>query len=205
MLSCTQNTGHWWQERTPHLLLAPRLEIGACWICAKQGTAQYWHQQKHLWANGDDAASGHGRVTRTGNSGSNCATSLGHCVPQELLPHRGLLVTVNSSWHFWLRPESVQNKQYTFFFFEETLFVSWLSMKLWQRLLGLLKPILSACDAGGPGSIPGSGRSPGGGHGNPLQYSCLENPMDREAWRATKSMGPQRAGHNWATHFHFYR
>ena len=35
------------------------------------------------------------------------------------------------------------------------------------------------------GSIPGSGRSPGGGHGNPLQYSCLENPMDREAWRAT--------------------
>ena len=33
--------------------------------------------------------------------------------------------------------------------------------------------------------IPGSGRSPGGGHGNPLQYSCLENPTDREAWRAT--------------------
>ena len=35
------------------------------------------------------------------------------------------------------------------------------------------------------GSIPGSGRSPGGGHGNPLRYSCLENPMDRGAWRAT--------------------
>ena len=35
------------------------------------------------------------------------------------------------------------------------------------------------------GSIPGSGRSPGGGHDNPLQYSCLENPMDREAWRVT--------------------
>ena len=34
------------------------------------------------------------------------------------------------------------------------------------------------------GSIPGSGRSPGGGNGNPLQYSCLENPMDRGAWRA---------------------
>ena len=32
--------------------------------------------------------------------------------------------------------------------------------------------------------IPGSGRSPGGGHGNPLQYSCLENPLDRRAWRA---------------------
>ena len=34
------------------------------------------------------------------------------------------------------------------------------------------------------GLIPGSGRSPGGGHGNPLQYSCLENPMDRGAWQA---------------------
>ena len=34
-------------------------------------------------------------------------------------------------------------------------------------------------------SIPGAGRSHGGGHGNPLQYSCLENPMDRGAWRAT--------------------
>ena len=35
------------------------------------------------------------------------------------------------------------------------------------------------------GSIPGLGRSLGGGHGNPLQYSCLENPMETEAWRAT--------------------
>ena len=35
------------------------------------------------------------------------------------------------------------------------------------------------------GSIPRSGRSPGGGHGNPLQYSCLENPMDRGAWQAS--------------------
>ena len=42
----------------------------------------------------------------------------------------------------------------------------------------------SACNAGDPGSIPGSGRSPGGGHGKPLQYSCLENPMDRGAWGA---------------------
>ena len=40
----------------------------------------------------------------------------------------------------------------------------------------------SACNAGDLGSIPGSGRSPGEGNGNPLQYSCLENPMDRGAW-----------------------
>ena len=43
----------------------------------------------------------------------------------------------------------------------------------------------STYNAGDTGSIPGSGRSPGGGHGNPLQYSCLENPMDRGAWQAT--------------------
>ena len=43
----------------------------------------------------------------------------------------------------------------------------------------------SACNAGDLGSIPGSGRSPGEGNGNPLQYSCLENPMDRGAWQAT--------------------
>ena len=43
----------------------------------------------------------------------------------------------------------------------------------------------SACNARDLGSIPGSGRSPGGGHGSPLQHSCLENPMDRGAWRAT--------------------
>ena len=42
----------------------------------------------------------------------------------------------------------------------------------------------SACNAGDPDSIPGLGRSPGEGNGNPLQYSCLENPMDRGAWRA---------------------
>ena len=46
----------------------------------------------------------------------------------------------------------------------------------------------SACNAGDTGEvplIPGLGRCPGGGHGNPLQYSCLESPMDRGAWRAT--------------------
>ena len=40
-------------------------------------------------------------------------------------------------------------------------------------------------DAGDVSSIPGSGRSPGGGNGNPLQYSCLKNPLDRGSWWAT--------------------
>ena len=43
----------------------------------------------------------------------------------------------------------------------------------------------SACKAGDLGSVPGSGRSPGEGTGNPLQYSCLENPMERGAWWAS--------------------
>ena len=43
----------------------------------------------------------------------------------------------------------------------------------------------SACNAGDAGLIPGWGRFPGGGNGNPLQYSCLESPMDRGAWQAT--------------------
>ena len=42
----------------------------------------------------------------------------------------------------------------------------------------------SPCNAGDPGSIPGSGRFPEEGNGNPLQYSCLENSMDRGAWQA---------------------
>ena len=45
----------------------------------------------------------------------------------------------------------------------------------------------SACNVGDLGSIPGSGRSPGEGNGNPLQYSCQENPMDSGAWQAIYS------------------
>ena len=53
----------------------------------------------------------------------------------------------------------------------------------------------SACNAGDQSSIPGPGRSSEEGNGNPLQYSCLENPMGRGAWRAAVH-GSQRVGHN---------
>ena len=56
----------------------------------------------------------------------------------------------------------------------------------------------SAYNAGDLGSIPELGRSPGEGNGNPLQYSGLENPMHREAWRATVH-GVARVGHDLAT------
>ena len=52
----------------------------------------------------------------------------------------------------------------------------------------------SACNAGDPGLNPGLGRSPGEGNSNPLQYSCLGNPMDRGAWQATVHGGRKRAG-----------
>ena len=64
---------------------------------------------------------------------------------------------------------------------------------LWasQVVLVVKNPPANVGDVGDVGSIPGSGRSPGGGHGNPLQYSCLENLMDRtrqaKIHRVTKS------------------
>ena len=54
----------------------------------------------------------------------------------------------------------------------------------------------STCNVGDLGLIPGLGRSPEGGNGNPLQYSCLENPMDREAWQATVH-DVARVGHDY--------
>ena len=56
----------------------------------------------------------------------------------------------------------------------------------------------SACNAGDPGSIPWSGRTPGEGNGNPLQYSCLENPMDRVFWQPTID-GVARVGQDLVT------
>jgi len=53
-----------------------------------------------------------------------------------------------------------------------------------------------ACNVGDLGSIPGLGRSPGEGNGNPLQYSCLENCVNGGPWWATQSIGLQRVGQN---------
>ena len=54
-----------------------------------------------------------------------------------------------------------------------------------QVALVVKNPPANAGGARDAGSIPGLGKSPGAGSGNPLQYSCLQNPMDREAWQAT--------------------
>ena len=59
-------------------------------------------------------------------------------------------------------------------------FKIWCAWVLWW-----LSGKASTCEAGEASLIPGSGRFPGEGNGNPLQYSCLENPMDRRGWQAT--------------------
>ena len=64
-----------------------------------------------------------------------------------------------------------------------------------QVPLVVKNPSVNAGDIRDVGSIPGSRRSPGGGHGSPLQYSCLENPMDRGAG-GLQSMVLKRVGHN---------
>ena len=67
------------------------------------------------------------------------------------------------------------------------MILTWTHINYWasQEVLMVKKPFASAGDIRDTGSTPGWGRSSGGGHGNPLQYSCLENPMDRGAWQAT--------------------
>ena len=62
--------------------------------------------------------------------------------------------------------------------------------------LVIMKPLANAGDIRDKGSIPGLGKYPGGGHGHPFQYACLENPMDRGAKPGSlQSMGSQRVRH----------
>ena len=68
----------------------------------------------------------------------------------------------------------------------------------WGSLRGSVS-IKSACSAGDLCLIPGYGRSPGERNGYPLQYSCLQNSMNRGAWKAAEAMGLQIVRHNWAT------
>ena len=73
------------------------------------------------------------------------------------------------------------------------LFLRLSNITFWASHVALIVKNLSASarEVKEAGLIPGSGRSPGGGHGNPLQYSCLEKPMDRGAWWATIHMVAQ--------------
>ena len=84
---------------------------------------------------------------------------------------------IRTTKRFWKENESLQY----FFFFESPVF----NISPQRRgFPGSSNCKESACDSGGLGLIPGSGRSPREGHGDPLQCPCLENPADREAWQA---------------------
>ena len=96
--------------------------------------------------------------------------------------------TKNSCWCENTAHNLTNNlKSHPFFFFKR------LPVYSWGFPAGSVSKE-SACSAGDLGSTPGSGGSPGEGNGNPLQYSCLENPTDRGAWRATVH-GVARVGH----------
>ena len=97
----------------------------------------------------------------------------------------------------WIMPVY---SSFPFSFNVDCFLKSFLNLLQYSFCLGLPTWLIgneSPANAGDLGSIPGSGRPPGGGHGNPLQYSCLENPMFRGAWWATVQ-GSQRVRHAWA-------
>ena len=78
-------------------------------------------------------------------------------------------------------PGSIKDKSVNNAKFEDRLKRKMIGLddQAWLNSCASIPKCIQACNAQDPSSIPGSGRSPGGGHGNPLQYSCLENPVDR--------------------------
>ena len=95
--------------------------------------------------------------------------SCGHCWVFKICCHIECSTLTESSFRIWNSSAGFQSPPLA-------LFIVMLPSRL---------PRWSTWDAGDIGSIPGSGRSPGGGPNNPLKYSCLENPMDRGVWQAT--------------------
>ena len=118
-----------------------------------------------------------------------------------------LILSSLLSYH-WLRTTrfwSIKGCQHCSKCFIYILALLILTIVLWGRYSHLpcgSEDKESAYNAGDLGLIPISGRPPGEGNCTPLQYSCLENPMDRGAWWL-QTMGSQRAGHDWATNIFF--
>ena len=121
------------------------------------------------------------------------------CKLQELVMDRGAWCAARSLWGGRVRHDSAIELNCKWVWFGSVV-VSDLGFRpIFLGKLGF--PIgsegkESACSAGDPGSILGSGWSPGEGHGNPFQCSCLENSMTEEP---VESMGLQRVGHDWET------
>ena len=86
-----------------------------------------------------------------------------------------------------------------FIFFKDLFYWRVVDLRASQGALVVKNPPTSAEDARNMRAIPGSGRYPGGGNGNPVQYSCLENFRD---WEVGWSLGLQKVGHHWMTEHH---
>ena len=128
---------------------------------------------------------------------------LSYLIKVSLLPHMLQLIILNEYKQIHLKPFIVGNP-ISFSFFPlstEERFMLITPMKVSVHFCttrdfpGGSDGKASAYNAGDPGSIPGSRRSPGEGNGNPFQYSCLENPMDGGAWWAIIH-GSQRVKHD---------
>ena len=120
-------------------------------------------------------------------------------------------ITMQSTNNAWLKTEESRKRQLAQWLALTQLVVIGLKAKRFQQEAAFGSQVMlkggfsdssvgkeSAYNVGELGSIPGSGRSPGEGNGNPLQYSCLENPMDRGAWQATVH-GVARVRHDLVT------
>ena len=119
------------------------------------------------------------------------------------------LWSVNSSWNFKVILDILSHfhknyEQACHFLYSLLIFwlrSQWTYISVWD-FPGGSDGKASVYNVGDLGSIPGLGRFPGEGNGIPLQYSCLENPMDGGAWCRLLSMGSQRVGHDWTTSLH---
>ena len=122
-----------------------------------------------------------------------------HCVCQQQV-----MGVTRSKWNFVLKRSSFSSI-YVFLLLAAAYTFIGVHISATQRFFQRASQVVlvvknlpaNAGDRKNVGSIPGLGRSPGGGNGNPLQYSCLENPMDGGAWRATVH-GSQTVGDDWS-------
>ena len=124
--------------------------------------------------------------------------------PSPHHPHKPLAATDLFTVYFLLKFCLFQNvtelESYSISLFRFASFAWYFTFRVHQWLSGKE----STCNTADEGLIPGSGRSPGGGHGNPLLYSCLENAMDRGVSGRLQSKGLQRVGHDWNNLAHMH-
>ena len=119
------------------------------------------------------------------------AQNFSHCTTREV--PRDNSEVPETFWRDGCHPSMLRVHQ-----IRDLYIVLWAS----QVLLVVKNLPTNAGDIRDASSVSGLGWSSGGGHDNPLQYSRLENPMDRGAWQATVQLGSQRVGHNWSNLVH---